>query len=223
MEQVLEFFKKLIRNYVFLNVMAMIILIVLIFVGVQYGLNSYTRHGEGIAVPDLQSMTYTQAKMLLEQKGMLIMVGDSGHNKKMPADCILAQIPKAGSHVKTGRIIYVTINSPASPEFPIPDIIDNSSSREATAKLTAMGFRLLEPEYVTGEKDWVYGVVSRGRKLSVGDRVPIDIPLRLQIGTGYEGAANNSSLSDADFMVGGDDNFVEVSGPDATDDFIEIE
>lgn len=220
-----EFFNKLIHNYVFLNIMAMIIIIALLFAGVLFGLDKYTRHGEGIDVPDLHSMSFAQAKVLLEQKGMTIMVSDSGHNKRMAADCILAQNPRAGSQVKLGRVIYVTVNSPASPSFPIPDIIDNSSAREAVAKLTAMGFKLLEPEYVAGEKEWVYGVVSRGRKLGAGDRVPIDVPLRLQIGRGYEGDGGSDDFSDADYIVGSDeaDGFVEVSGAEATDDFIEVE
>jgi hypothetical protein len=78
----------------------------------------------------------------------------------------------------------VTVNSPSSPTFAIPDIVDNSSFREAEAKLMAMGFRLTEPQKVVGEKDWVYGIICRGRRVSNGDRVPIDYPLTLMIGTG---------------------------------------
>ena len=61
----------------------------------------------------------------------------------------------------------MTVNSPSSPTFAIPDIVDNSSVREAEAKLTAMGFRLLPAQQVEGEKDWVYGIICRGRRVSM--------------------------------------------------------
>ena len=47
-----------------------------------------------------------------------------------------------------------------------------------------MGFRLLPPKKVPGEKDWVYGIISRGRRISTGDLVNIDSPLTLMIGSG---------------------------------------
>lgn len=210
-----EFCKKLIHSYVFLNILAMMAVVVALFVAVKYGLNSYTQHGHSIAVPDLRSMTFAQAKILLEQNNLSIAVSDSGHNKKMPAECILAQNPKEGSHVKSGRIIYVTINSTASPSFTIPDIIDNCSSREAIAKLTAIGYKLLEPELVEGEKDWVYGIVCRGKKVSTGDLISIDLPLRLQIGKGYDdGVGSADNFSDSDYLM---------DSGETTDDFVEIE
>ena len=37
---------------------------------------------------------------------------------------------------------------------------------------------------MAGEKDWVYGILSRGRRVSTGDRISIDSPLTLMIGSG---------------------------------------
>ena len=37
---------------------------------------------------------------------------------------------------------------------------------------------------MAGEKDWVYGVLCRGRRVSAGDHVSIDNPLTLMIGSG---------------------------------------
>ncbi len=50
--------------------------------------------------------------------------------------------------------------------------------------MTAMGFKLLPPKEVPGEKDWVYGILSKGRRISTGDMVNIDSPLTLMIGSG---------------------------------------
>jgi len=117
--------------------------------------------------------------------------------------------------VKAGHIIYVTINSPSSPSFAIPDVIDNSSYREAEAKLQALGFKLLPPRRILGEKDWVYGIMSRGRRVSTGDRVSIDAPLTLLIGNGMYGE------DDIDYMDPVDDSLETIG--DETDEFEEVD
>jgi len=182
-----QFFGKFANAYLWGHLVAMALVVIALAFGVKYGLEIYTHHGEGIKVPDLSKMSYEGALQLLESDGLRIMVSDSGYNKRLPADCILAQTPGPGTAVKQGHIIYVTVNSSASPSFPIPDIVDNSSYREAEAKLTAMGFRLLPPKYVVGEKDWVYGIVSRGRRISTGDVVSVGSPLTLLVGNGHYG------------------------------------
>lgn len=222
-----EIWNKIASHYVLLNLFAMAVVIVLLCVAVKFGLDLYTHHGEGIAVPELKGMSYHKARLLLEEEGLNIIVSDSGYQKTMPADCILAQTPGVGTKVKAGHAIYVTVNSPSSPTFAIPDIVDNSSYREAEAKLMAMGFRLTEPQRVVGEKDWVYGIISRGRRVSNGDRVPIDYPLTLMIGTGsydeedsvlYEYVEPTYEADPAAGMnekqpAGDVDEFIEVTAP----------
>lgn len=212
------FFGKLTSRYVWGNLIAMAVVIMALCIGVKYGLEIYTHHGEGIPVPNIKGMKFTEANYLLEQNGLKIVVSDSGYNRRLPADYILAQSPGYGTNVKVGHTIYVTVNSPASPTFAIPDIIDNSSVREATAKLTAMGFKLLSPKHVDGEKDWVYGVICRGRRLATGDRVPIDHPLTLVIGDGkYADGFADVDVSEPEYegeVFGSDiDEFEEVSAP----------
>ena len=114
--------------------------------------------------------------------------------------------------MKKGHIIYVTVNSPSSPSFALPDLVDNSSFREAEARLTAMGFRLNPPQLVDGEKDWVYGILCRGRRVSNGDRVSIENPLTLMVGKG-----TIEDLDDID-MVGAE----EMDAGGETDDFEEV-
>ena len=179
-----EFFGKFASAYLWGNLLAMVIVIVLLALGVKYGLDWYTHHGEGVKIPKIEGMDFTKARSLIEDHGLNIMVSDSGYNKAMAANSILVQNPGAGTTVKLGHTIYVTVNSPSSPTFVIPDIIDNSSYREAEAKLMALGFKLTPPQQVAGEKDWVYGVLSLGRRVAAGDRVSIDNPLTLMIGSG---------------------------------------
>ena len=213
-----EFFGKFCSLYLWGNLLAMVLVIVGLCLGVKYGLEAYTHHGEGIEVPALVNMRADNARVLLIEKGLELMVADSGYNKRLPADCILAQSPGAGTKVKEGRIIYVTINSPSSPSFPIPDLIDNSSYREAEAKLTAIGFKLLPPKRITGERDWVYGILCRGHHVNTGDRVSIESPLTLIIGNGQYGEDEDIDYTepeafDGDFTDSETDEFEEVTEP----------
>lgn len=205
----MNFLRKLFSNYIVRHLMAMVFVVILLCVGIGFGLDAYTHHGEGIVVPDLKGMTYEKAYALLDEKGLAIVVNDSGYNKQLPANSVLAQTPAFGQKVKQGHIIYVTVNSPHSPTFAIPDIVDNSSLREAEARLMAMGFRLTAPQLIDGEKDWVYGILCQGRRISNGDRIPIDYPLTLMVGKG--------TFDDADSVL-----YVEPVGESEVDEFEEV-
>jgi beta-lactam-binding protein with PASTA domain len=212
-----DFFRKIVSPFLLGNLLAMAVVIVLLFLGLKYGLAWYTHHNEGIKVPKVEGMIYSNALLLMEENGLRIMVTDSGYNKRLPANCILAQSPGEGTMVKEGHMIYVTLNAPSSPSFAIPDVIDNSSYREAEAKLTALGFKLLPPKVVMGEKDWVYGIISRGRRVSTGDMVSVDSPLTLMIGSGtYDQEDEDLDYVEPEYrrMLGEDvDEFEEVEEP----------
>lgn len=195
-----KFLGKFVSPYLWGNLLAMVVFVGLLFLGVKYGLAFYTHHGEGIKVPDLSKMQFNEAKMLIESDGLRIQVSDSGYNKRLPGDCVLMQSPGAGTFVKSGHVIYVTVNSPSSPTFALPDLVDNSSYREAEAKLTAMGFRLLPPKYTLGEKDWVYGIICRGRKVGAGELLSVEVPLTLIIGNGqYDDTSGDIDYTDLDY------------------------
>lgn len=204
-----EFLGKLFRNYIVRHLMAMALVVILLCVGVGFGLDYYTHHGEGIVVPDLKGMSYDKACQMASQRGLLIVVNDSGYSKQLPANSVLAQTPVSGQKVKDGRIIYVTINSSHSPTFAIPDIVDNSSLREAEARLQAMGFRLTEPLLIDGEKDWVYGILCRGHRISNGDRISMDYPLTLMVGKG--------TFDESDSV-----EIVDQPGESEVDEFVEV-
>ena len=210
-----EFFGKFCSKFLIWNLIAMALVVILLVVGVNYGLDWYTHHGESIRVPNIEGMRITKAREMMEECGLEIVVTDSGYNKRLPADCVLSQNPGAGLTVKSGHTIYVTINSSNSPSVAIPDVVDNCSYREAEAKLISLGFKVLPPQYVTGEKDWVYGVSCNGRKVSTGERISIEQPLTLLVGSGQYGADEELNV------IGGDDTTMQ-SGNDEVDDFEEV-
>ncbi|MBP5770628.1 MAG: PASTA domain-containing protein [Bacteroidaceae bacterium] len=187
----MDFLKKLRAPIVWGNLLAMVLVVAALVVAVLKGMSAYTHHGEYIEVPSVVGEMEGDARYALEGLELRAVVADSGYNAKKPAGCILEQMPAAGRKVKSGREIYLTVNTDHSPTLAVPDIADNSSLREAQARLKALGFKLGSVEYVPGDKDWVYGVKSRGRNVYAGDRVPVDVPLVLQVG-------NSSSEYDYD-------------------------
>lgn len=205
-------------RYFWGNIIAMIAVVIALLAAFWIGLDIYTRHGEAITVPDVRHKPMTEVRRLLEEKGLVVTVADTGYVKTLPADYILEQTPESGELVKRGYAIMLTVNASRTPTITLPDIVQNSSLREATAKLKAMGFRVGTPHYVEGEKDWIYGAVVNGRSVNVGDRIPVDATVVLQVGNGLTEVGDstdyiNHSIDDIDmFSDAGDDmdDFVEV-------------
>ncbi len=215
-----EFVNKFKSGYLWGNLAAMFLVVVLLCVGVKFGIDIYTHHGEAIPIPDVRHKSFRDAERILKDAGLEIEVSDTGFVKTLPPDCILEQSPGAGETVKAGHIIYVTINSDHSPTITIPDVIDNSSLREAMAKLTAMGFKLGTPQYVPGEADWVYGILVKGRHVVAGDKVSTDDTLIIQVGNGQRDASDSVNVI-APMDVDGFD-VIEGEGKESDEDNFEV-
>lgn len=224
-----EFINKFKSRYLWGNLAAMVIAVILLCIGAKYGLDLYTHHGESIPIPDVRHKQFADAEQLLKDIDLQIEVSDTGYVRTLPAGCILEQSPAPGECVKSGHVIYVTINSSHSPTITLPDVIDNCSLREAMAKLTAMGFKLGTPEYVAGEEDWVYGVLVKGRHIVAGDKVSVDDVLTILVGNGKRDAADSVDFVDpmgspTELMEGegeventDEDNFEVVPGTESTE------
>ena len=178
------FFRKLFSPMMWGNCLAMVLVLGGLLAGLMWWLDDYTHHGEGISVPDFSGLNYRESVNRGDELGLIVMVGDSTYNKKMPAGCVVAQKPVAGASVKSGRVVYVTINSLTMPRVAIPDLVGNSSYRQAQARLQALEFKLTEPKLIDGDKDWVYGLQCDGRNLEAGDMVAKESTLTLVIGNG---------------------------------------
>lgn len=181
-----EFFSFRANKFFWINLAVMAVVVAILFFGVFKGLDIYTRHGEAVVVPDVQGMTVDEAQKLFRHRGLLCVVSDSTYVKDKSAGIILDLSPAAGQKVKEGRTIYLTINTLSTPLRVVPDVADNSSVRQARAKVLAAGFKLNEIETISGEKDWVYGVKYKGQELATGDKVPIGAALTLIVGDGSD-------------------------------------
>lgn len=202
-----DFFSFKNNRFFWINIIAMILVVIVVIFGALKWLDSYTRHGDAIEVPNVKNINVDEAEVMLNNRELSLVVIDSTYKKDLPAGTVLEQNPVPGSKIKKGRAIYVTINSDRVPLVAIPDIVDNSSLRQAEAKLKAMGIKLTEPQYISGEKDWVYGLSYRGRQLNTGDRVPREAILTLTAGNGSEAVEEDSTQVDE---MGADEGEAEV-------------
>ena len=190
-----EFFSFKENKYLWWNVIAMIVLTGLLIFLVLKGIDVYTQHGKSVLVPSLKGMNEEEAQVMLKNRGLDCAVVDSGYDKNKPSGCILEQNPSDGQHVKKGRTIYLTINSLTMPMQTIPDVADNSSVRQATAKLISAGFLLTANESIPGQLDWVYGIKYNGRQLMLGEKVPTGATLTLVVGNGTKEVIKEDSVS----------------------------
>ena len=226
-----DFFRKIFSLRLWLNLALMLVVVVLLCLGVKVGLDIYTHHGEEISVPDVKRKSFADAEHMLTGRKLKIAVSDTGYVKTLPPDCILEQSPEPGKVVKSGRVVYVVINSSHSPMLTIPDIIDNCSYREARAKLIAMGFKIGPTEYIPGEGEWLYGLKSGGRLLHNGQKVSVNDVIVMQVGDGMRDMSDSIVYAEPEFYDGFGDSTEIVSpsdgvlytGPEESGDVDEFE
>ncbi|MBR5804475.1 MAG: PASTA domain-containing protein [Bacteroidaceae bacterium] len=179
-----EFFSFKTNFFFWGNLLAMAIVAVGLVWGVFKWLGVYTHHDVAVTIPEVKGLSIAEAKNLLVSHKLKPVISDSVYNTAQPGGIVLDMTPSHGAVVKEGRSVYLTINTNCPPMRVIPNLIDNSSLREAEAKLRAMGFVLEENDTIDGEKDWIYGIKHEGVSLENGDEIPVGAKLVLEVGGG---------------------------------------
>ena len=172
------------RYRVLLHLAAAIGLGIILLLLTHYWLLSSTKHGETIKVPALTGKSVTQAQAELEQLDLQFAVRDSTYVADIPPLTIVEQQPKPEASVKSGRRIYLTVNSASAPLIALPNLID-FSYRSALQQLQTLGLEAGEITYVPDiaeniVKELRYG----GRNLEPGTKVPKGSAINLVLGDG---------------------------------------
>ena len=204
-----EAIKKMSSSVVWGNCLGLLLASLVFLLGIVWFMHFYTRHGQTVKIPNVVGKNVRIVEEQFEDMGIDVVIVDTGYIRPLPPDIILHQGLKAGSIVKPGRHMFVTINAAHAMAVAMPDIADNSSVRAAEAKLRALGFKLTAPKYTPGDRDWVYGVEAGGKPCKAGDRIYVDTPITLVVGDGhiFEEYTGNDSIDyevNSDFYYGGD-------------------
>lgn len=179
-----DFFVKMIKNPIVLNLFLIAVVACFVMYGTLHWLDSYTRHNEAVVVPDVKGLKLEDAGQFIENAGLRYSVIDSVFSKEVVPGSIVELVPNAGSKVKEGRIVFVTINAMTSQMATIPEVED-LSFRQAYALLKSRGFDQIETRYVHGNfKDLAIAVEHDGRILRKGEYVPLTAALTLIVSNG---------------------------------------
>lgn len=169
------------------NLLAIVLVIIGVFTAVSFVLNSYTRHGDSLTVPDIRGLRIEDAIHLLEEKNLRYIISDSLYFEDKPKLSILEQNPAPNSKVKEGRYIYITINSNKAPQVALPNLLD-VSLRQAEAMLGSVGLKVGKLIYKPDiAKDVVLDVQYLNMSLQPGKKIGKGTPVDLILGDGLGG------------------------------------
>jgi beta-lactam-binding protein with PASTA domain len=157
-------------------------------------MSSTTNHDVFTEVPNLQGKKLEITKSLLEERNLSL--GDieyKDYNPKFPKEAIVEQNPKAGSKVKTGRKVYLSINKSEYRLVRIPDL-ENKTKRQAVSTLSDIGFKIGKITYRPYfAKDAVLELTHKGKKLSKDDKLPYTSVIDLVLGDGKLNYSDDNS------------------------------
>lgn len=200
--------KKYFNKILLFNILLAGVIVAVLLLIVQWSLNSYTRHGEHITVPDLKGKTLEQAKDILSDSSLEFQIMDSVFDVSKPPLTVVEQNPKAGAGVKRGRKIYVVVNATSAPFTEIPDLIGRSSYKYAKMELESYGFKLAEPVYKPDPHlNSVIGMLANGKPVSKKSKVAKGSIITLILGDGLGSGSVTvpyligMRLSDAQFKM----------------------
>ena len=167
-----------------LHILILLLVAVLLVGGTFWWLDHYTRHGESVEVPDVVDLFYDDVDILLAEHEMYATIVDSMYIDDRPRGVVLDQVPRAGSSVKRGRTIYLTVNAFSPRRIPIPKL-DDLSYRQAQEVLKSLGFPKPYIVYEDSEyKDLVLRVLADGEPIDAEERYAEDTRLTLVVGNG---------------------------------------
>ncbi|MBR6749305.1 MAG: PASTA domain-containing protein [Bacteroidaceae bacterium] len=191
-----KFWDFLKNHRIITTLLLMLLVTIILFIGLNIWLNSYTRHNDATQLPSVKYMTVDEATHILQRYNLRYEIIDSIYNEKAAPGIVMDQIPAPDSKVKEGRVIYLTINAFSPRTIKLPHII-NSSVRQAKAQLQSLGFRNIEIQYQPSPyKDLVLNVKHDNKTVSGGEQVEATAHIVLVVGKGQSNTNEYVSMSD---------------------------
>lgn len=145
-----------------------------------------TRQGEEYKLPSLVGRPLATVQRSLDAAGFSPVVLDSQYIPDKPPHIILLQDPPAGTRVKKGRKIYLTITSAVAPTVPFPRVQDMPYDEVNRLLQETYGFRVGAVEYQTGrEPDIVLAAKYKGQVIEPGTMLPKYSTIDLVVSRGW--------------------------------------
>lgn len=175
--------KKLFRSFWF-NLLLIIGLCFVLYFAFFASLSRITQHGQELTVPNINGTSAIEAIKKLETMGFSVAI-DSAYDTLSKPLTILEVQPEAGSTVKNGRTIFLTINKVNPPELDMPNLL-NLSLRSAVILIQnnklLMGDTTFKPDMAKGA---VLQQLFNGKPIAPGQKIFQGSTIDLVIGNGY--------------------------------------
>lgn len=153
------------------NFLAAAITVAVILFIAFFSLRYYTKHGQGLNVPALKGLSFTQAVSKLEQLGLRYEV-DSVYIMDTPPGTVIDQDPNPATFVKDNRTIYLTVSMNRAPNVKFPDVLFKSF-KQAQGIIESYGLKLGDTTYKPDvSKDVVLEVSFGNQPIKAGEMIP---------------------------------------------------
>jgi beta-lactam-binding protein with PASTA domain len=144
-----------------------------------------TNHGDAVKVPNLKGLSMDAAEDLLDEADLDYEISDSVFVSGAEPLSIIANYPKSGANVKTGRKIYLTVAAISAPLVKLPNIIGRSTSSAQNQLLSSGLIYDGEEKIAALEENTVLAVKINGREIQQGDEIPKGSKITFVVGDGY--------------------------------------
>lgn len=132
--------KGFFNSWIIRNLLTAGIIAVSLIVGAMVFLNVATQHGREITVPDFRGMTLEEAVAAADSAGMRVEVVDSIYSQRNRGK-VKSHNPHAGTKVKNGRRILLTVNAVNARKVSVPNLV-GYSLRQAIPEVDRKGLTL---------------------------------------------------------------------------------
>ena len=174
--------KGFFSNWIVKNLIWAAVVVFAIIIGTSILLKVITFHGQELIVPDFTNLTVQEAGVLASASDMRIDVTDSVYVRRMARGAVYRQNPVAGSKVKKGRRIMLTINSVVPKKVSMPNLI-GYSMRQAKAELLSRGLKLGKLIYVNDiATNNVLRQLHGNREIQPGKQIESETEIDLVVG-----------------------------------------
>ena len=164
----MKFWSDTLKRYLRITAIWVGVLFLFVLLLDQVIMPLYVQEGRTTKVPDVQGMPLPDPLNLLTQQGLVGKEAEIREDKQYPEGTVAAQNPVAGSVVKFGRGVYLTVSGGA-PSIRMP-ALRGRSLRDATLTLERFGLRVgdiqyqVSPEYP--ENTIIEQSVPEGKEIS---------------------------------------------------------
>ena len=189
----MEWFKRTIhrinQHFLLRNVVLAVCGVVVFLFVVSLLLNLFTRHGQQYVVPDLVGMRIADTRTAVDDASLVIVPIDSLFVPGEVPGAILDQNPKPGARVKSGRKVFVVVNS-VSPKTDVIPYVTGYSLRQAKNLLESKGFTIerlvYRPDMANNN---VIGQQYQNREIVRGSTLEAPLGSRITLVVGRSGGA----------------------------------